>query len=106
MNILEENMDKVLTACELFHVDKLFAFGSVLTDRFNENSDVDFVVSFEKLDPLAYADNYFALKFLLEEIFNRKIDLLEAKAIRNSFLKNSIDKTKKLIYARRDKVMA
>jgi predicted nucleotidyltransferase len=106
MNILEKNMESVLSACEQFHVEQLFAFGSVLTERFNENSDIDFVVAFEKLDPLVYADNYFNLKFKLEEIFNRKIDLLEAKAIKNTFLIKSIDKTKKLIYARRDIVMA
>ena len=49
-------------------------------------------------DPIEYTDNYFDLKFELEKIFNRKIDLLESKAIKNPFLKERIDKTKVLVY--------
>jgi predicted nucleotidyltransferase len=56
------------------------------------------VVDFKIDDPLEYSDNYFDLKFELEKILNRQIDLLESKAIRNPFLKENIDKTKVLIY--------
>jgi predicted nucleotidyltransferase len=56
------------------------------------------VVDFKIEDPLEYADNYFDLKFELEKILNRQIDLLESKAIRNPFLKENIDKTKVLVY--------
>ena len=56
------------------------------------------VVDFTIEDPIEYSENYFDLKFELEKILNRQIDLLESKAIRNPFLKESIDKTKVLVY--------
>jgi predicted nucleotidyltransferase len=59
---------------------------------------VDFVVDFEKVDLNDYADNYFDLKSALEKLLKRPVDLLENQAIRNPFLKQSIDSTKKLVY--------
>ena len=76
----------------------LYAFGSVLTDRFNDRSDVDLIVNFHDIKLLDYADNYFDLKFSLEDIFKRPVDLLEEKAIRNPYFKKSVEQTKLLIY--------
>jgi predicted nucleotidyltransferase len=45
-----------------------------------------------------YADNYYDLKFSLQDTFNREVDLLENQAIKNPYLKRSIDGTKQLIY--------
>lgn len=98
MTLIEKNMDQIRLLCLKHKVDKLFVFGSVLTDNFNLNSDVDFVVDFDNVEIPEYADNYFDLKYALERIFNRKVDLLEDKAIRNPYLKKSIDTSKKLVY--------
>jgi predicted nucleotidyltransferase len=76
----------------------MFVFGSVLTNRFKKNSDIDFIVDFQDVDLYDYADNYFDLKDSLEHILEREIDLLEDKAINNPFLRQSIDSSKKLIY--------
>jgi len=84
----------------MHHVKTLFAFGSVLSDRFKTGSDIDLVVDIDSKDPIDYSDNYFALKFQLENILSRSIDLLEDKAIKNPFLKKQIDNTKVLIYGR------
>jgi predicted nucleotidyltransferase len=58
------------------------------------------VVDIDSTNPLEYADNYFNLKFALQDLFNRPIDLLENKAIRNDYLRQEIDNSKQLIYAR------
>jgi predicted nucleotidyltransferase len=76
----------------------LYAFGSILTDEFNSESDVDFIVDFQKLDVLDYGDNYYNLKFALENILKRSIDLLEEKAIKNPYFRKSVNQNKKLIY--------
>ena len=76
----------------------LFVFGSVLGDTFNEESDIDFVVDFSDVSLEDYADNYFDLKFSLEKLLERDIDLLESRAIRNPYLLESIDSTKQLVY--------
>jgi ABC-type phosphate/phosphonate transport system permease subunit len=57
-----------------------------------------FLVDFYPLDVFEYGDNYFELKFSLEDLFQRHIDLLEEKAIKNPFFKKSIHEHRKLIY--------
>lgn len=79
-------------------VKELFVFGSAVKNTFTKESDVDFVVDFDGVDLVEYADNYFNLKFALESLFNRRVDLLEANGIRNPFLKKQIDSEKQLIY--------
>lgn len=86
--------------CNAPHVKSLFVFGSVLTDQFNAESDIDFDVDIDSNNPLDYSDHYFTLKFQLERLFGKPVDLLEEKAIKNSFLKKQIDHTKVLIYGR------
>ena len=98
MNPVEINIDKIHDLCIKHKVDRLFAFGSVLTNRFQTTSDIDFIVDFNGVELYDYADNYFDLKFSLEELFECKVDLLEDKAINNPFLRESIDLTKQLIY--------
>lgn len=98
MKVIDRNIDKVRDLCRKHRVAKLFVFGSVLNDRFKTNSDIDFVVDFSSIDLYDYADNYFDLKFSLEDLFKRKVDLLEEKAIKNPYLRKSIDSAKQLIY--------
>ena len=96
--MIETHKSQIQRLCENHKVKSLYSFGSVNTTHFNVDSDVDLMVDFTISDPLEYSDNYFDLKFELEKIFNRSIDLLENKAIRNPFLRASIDKSKVLIY--------
>ena len=98
MKLIESNSQKIIALCQKHKVGKLFVFGSILTDRFNEDSDVDMVVDFDKVTLEDYADNYFDFKFSLEDIFGREVDLLEDKAIRNPILRRNIDNSKVLIY--------
>jgi len=69
-----------------------------LTDKFKKDSDIDLIVDFQGVDLYEYADNYFDLKESLENLFKRDVDLLEDKAIKNPFLRKSIDSSKQLIY--------
>lgn len=71
-----------------------------MTNRFNDNSDIDLVADIDSNDPFEYADNYFNLKFALQDLLKRPIDLLENKAIKNPFIRKNIDSSKFLIYAK------
>lgn len=98
MNFFSKYTRKIVILCKKHKVRKLFVFGSVLTDKFNEQSDIDLIVDFEEVAPADYADNYFDLKDALAKILGREIDLLEDKAIHNPILRKNIDNTKQLIY--------
>jgi len=74
-------------------------FGSILTNRFGTKRDIDFLVYFSnKIDLLDYADNYFDLKFELEDLLGRKIDLVEGKSLKNKYFINEVETTKLKIY--------
>lgn len=95
---LENYIEQINRLCENHKVKQLYAFGSVLEKRFSDNSDIDLIVDFQSVDPIDYAENYFALKFSLQDLFERPIDLLEQRAILNKYLLKSINETKRLIY--------
>ena len=99
-SIISLHIDQIKRLCELNKVRTLFAFGSVTTEKFSADSDIDLVVDIDENDPISYSDKYFNLKFQLEEILKRQIDLLEQKAIRNRYLKSEIERTKVQIYGK------
>lgn len=98
MSIIELNRQNIIDICQKHKVKTLAVFGSVLTDRFSDDSDIDFVVDFTDIDVRDYADNYLKMQESLQNLFGRKIDLLENKAIRNSILLQTINDSKQVIY--------
>jgi predicted nucleotidyltransferase len=98
MNQFEAHTLEINALCETHKVRSLYAFGSVLTDKFNDESDIDLIVDFTNIRAEEYADNYFHLKFSLQEIFQRPVDLLEEKAIKNPYFKQSVNQQKQLVY--------
>ena len=98
MNTLQKYSAEINNLCTLYKVNKLYVFGSVLTDKFNAASDIDLIVDFKPIDLLDYADNYFDFKFKLQEILHHPIDLLEEKALKNPYFIQSINQQKQLIY--------
>lgn len=98
MSTLEIYKPDIDALCETHRVKSLYAFGSVLTDKFNNESDIDLIVDFTNIGVEDYADNYFDFKFSLQDIFKRSIDLLEEKAIKNPYFRRAINQQRRLIY--------
>ncbi len=100
MKEINLHIDQINLLCATNKVRSLFAFGSVTTDKFCSDSDIDLIVDIDEKDPLSYSDYYFSLKSQLEILFKRHIDLLEHKAIKNPYLKQQIDQSKVRIYGK------
>ena len=98
MQNLSPYLPAIQKLCKLQGVKSLYAFGSVLTDRFGQESDVDLIVDLHEKDPLEYTEKYFNLKFGLEEILGRPVDLLEERSDLNPVIKKEIERSKKMIY--------
>jgi uncharacterized protein len=98
MNFLEDSKAQIIELCKACNVKSLYSFGSVNGNKFHELSDIDLLVDFQTSDPLEYTENYFNLKFSLEKLLKRSIDLLEIKALKNPFLRAKIDASKVLVY--------
>ena len=100
MKLIELNIDKIIALCEKYKVAKLWVFGSILTPRFNDQSDVDFSVSFDKRNILLedYADNFFGFVDDLGSLLCREIDLVCDDSVSNPYFRKELDHTKRLIY--------
>lgn len=96
--VLTDNIEKIKALCNTHNVKSLFAFGSVCTDKFNESSDIDLLISFKPMDYGDYADAYFDLADRFENLFNRPVDLVTDKSLSNPYFIESINQTKTLIY--------
>jgi hypothetical protein len=73
----------------------------VLTDRFNDESDIDFLVEFSTIDIQEYFNNYMDFKEKIEALLKRPVDLVENQAIRNPIFRRVIDRDKRLVYERK-----
>lgn len=91
-------MDKIKALCMVHNVKTLFAFGSVCTNRFNEKSDIDLLISFKSMDYGDYADTYFDLADEFENLFHRPVDLVTDKSLSNPYFIESVNLTKTLLY--------
>ncbi len=98
MKRLEAYAPEIIQLCKSHKVKSLYAFGSVLTDSFDKESDIDLIVDFSNLPLEDYADNYFDFKFSLQDLLKRPVDLLEEKAITNPYFRKSVDQQRRLVY--------
>ncbi len=102
MKLIEMNIDKIFALCRKYKVAKLWVFGSILTPRFNDESDVDFSVNFDadtiNREGLDWADIFFDFMHELESLLGRPVDLVCDDSVKNSFFRKELDNTKQLIY--------
>ena len=96
--LISDNIERIKSLCETHHVESLFAFGSVCTDQFNDDSDIYLLISFKPMDYGDYADAYFDLANRFENLFQRPVDLVTDKSLSNPYFINSVNQTKTLIY--------
>ncbi len=100
MKLIELNIEKIMELCRAFHVRKLWVFGSILTTRFRNDSDIDFCVDFDwnNIPLMDAADNFFGFQYSLEALLGRKIDLTDDSAVRNRYFREELNETRQLIY--------
>lgn len=100
MKLIEANLHKIIEICRRFHVRKLWVFGSILTNRFNDQSDVDLCVDFDwdNIPLLESADNFFDFQFALEDLLGRKVDITDDSYVKNPYFREELDETRCLVY--------
>jgi predicted nucleotidyltransferase len=97
---VEKIKPEVQRICQALPVKRLGLFGSALTSDFSPDSDVDVLVIFDSDENIDLFDKYFELKEQLEKVFDRDVDLVVDKKFRNPVLRESIDRTRTVIYER------
>ena len=84
--------------CRTFGVKKLMTFGSVNTDKFSPESDIDFLVVFSEPEKIDLFSLYFGLKDQLEKLFKRPVEIVIDRNFKNPFFKKAVNQTKRVIY--------
>ena len=102
MNLIEQHKSEIIELCKSHYIRNMYAFGSVVRSDFNENSDVDFLITFQDLSTWdwekIYVENFFNLKETLENKLKRTVDLVVEESLRNPILIRNIQKDKMLVY--------
>ena len=99
MYLIEDNIKSLQTLCKKYKVKNLYVFGSILTERFNAESDVDLLFNFEPgMDYTTYSENYFGLWDDLKELFQRDVDLVDESSLKNPYFIEEVEETRQLIY--------
>ena len=101
IGFIEDKREALRELCVKYKVWRLEIFGSAVTgeDFDSERSDLDFLVEFQQLRQGQHADTYFGLLEDMEKLFNRHVDLVMPRAIKNPYFLESINKNRKVLYA-------
>ncbi len=94
---LKPQIDRI---CRDLPVKRLGVFGSVLRKDFGPSSDIDMLVVFDTDSRANLFDKYFELKERLEEVFGREVDLVVDRPFRNPVFKDSVDRSRTVVYER------
>jgi len=98
-SIIINNLSEIKRLLNQYKVKRAYAFGSVCTDKFNDQSDIDLLIAFQDgLNPIEYGDNYFSLADALEKLFHRHVDLITEPTLRNPYFIQSVNETKTPIH--------
>ena len=97
---IEKIKPEIERICRRLPVRRLGLFGSALRKNFSQASDIDVLVVFDPGENIDLFDKYFELKEQLEEVFEREVDLVVDKEFRNAVLRESIDRTRIVVYER------
>ena len=96
---LANHADALSNLCAIYGVSCLELFGSAARSDFDlEASDLDFLVEFAEVHPMGAFDRYFGLKEALEQLFQRPVDLVEVKAIKNPYFRQAIEQDRVMVY--------
>ena len=96
---IQPYLPQVVKLLEKHKIKNAYVFGSVISDKFNEQSDVDFLVNLQEgLDPVEAGGHLWDLIFELEFLLNRKVDLLTERSLKNPYFIEELKNKRVAIY--------
>jgi len=100
IELIENHAAELAELCRTHYVRTLEVFGSAANGKFDPTtSDLDFLVDFAEVPQGQRSKAYFGLWFGLEDLYFRKVDLVETSAIRNPYFLSSVNENRQVIYA-------
>ncbi len=98
--VVQDNRFAIEELCRRFNVARLEVFGSAADGSFDPaRSDLDLLVEFKPLEPAKLADAYFGLLGELQLLFQRRVDLVTPRSIRNPYFLRGVNESRRSLYA-------
>ena len=92
-------LPKVIELFKKHKIKSAYIFGSAVTDKFINDSDVDFLVNLQEgLNPVDAGGHLWDLEYELKDLLHRDIDLLTERSLKNPYFISEINATKVAIY--------
>lgn len=97
--IVTQHLEEVRALCEKYRVKRLAIFGSAVKGTFDPaTSDLDFVVEFFPQPRAGWGDVSYRLQEELESLFEREVDIVERRTVRNPYFLKVLDLSERLVY--------
>ena len=100
LDLITEHAGEMAELCRKHHVKTLELFGSAVNGKFDPaTSDLDFLVDFAEIPLGQRSKAYFGLWFGLEDLYLRKVDLVQTSAIKNPYFLKTVNENRQVVYA-------
>ncbi|MEI6310056.1 MAG: nucleotidyltransferase domain-containing protein [bacterium] len=102
--LLIDRQSELRELCRKYQVRRLEIFGSAADEPFDpQTSDLDFLVEYESTADLGpWMDRYFQFQEELSLLLGKKVDLVETSALKNPFFIQEVNRTRTVLYERKD----
>lgn len=97
--ILKTHASAIRQICRKHRVRRLDVFGSILSDAFDAQSDIDFLVDFDREGYNGAFEQFMGFKSDLEDLLGRRVDLVVSRSFRNHHFRKEVEETKQFVYA-------
>ncbi|PIG94997.1 nucleotidyltransferase family protein [Gloeocapsopsis sp. IPPAS B-1203] len=95
---LQASPSQIADYCQRWKIVEFALFGSVLRDDFRFDSDVDVLITLAPHHGWSLFD-WLDMQQELETMFQRKVDLVDKRGLKNPYRRSEILKTHQVIYA-------
>ncbi|MBW4521022.1 MAG: nucleotidyltransferase domain-containing protein [Scytolyngbya sp. HA4215-MV1] len=89
---------QIIDFCQRWHITEFTVFGSILRDDFRDDSDIDVLVTLTPNHGLNLFD-WIDMQQELETLFNRRVDLVDKRGLKNPYRRAEIMNTCQIVYA-------
>src|SRR5438552_16849358 len=96
---LRPSLALLIEVLKKHRIKHAFLFGSAISDKFTDQSDIDLLIDFEEgLDPLVRGELLLDLQIALEDLLHRGMELVTETSLKNPFLIEEINEKKIKLY--------
>ncbi|MBF0512164.1 MAG: nucleotidyltransferase family protein [Candidatus Omnitrophica bacterium] len=88
---------RIIDFCKKWGIARMSFFGSVVTDDFKPDSDVDVMVGFKPGSQWSLFD-IVEMKLQLQQLFQREVDIVEEGSIKNPIKRKCIYENLEVVY--------